>query len=152
MDEWVSIWLKEWINSNLTHFTVFSEMLLPSRVFFSEIAHPVPGLEAYADPAGVPGRERPHHHHHLLLPRLLQRVRDQVHARLRTQVRLLCSAPLWLGRARFFTLGLFFGMISDFFLLRLCHFCMTFQCRFIWWLVSKKWPLYYTQEIPSRHG
>ena len=52
----------------------------------SEIPRAVPRQQADAHPAGELGRQRPHHHGHLLLPGLLQRVGDQVHPHVRTEV------------------------------------------------------------------
>ncbi len=53
---------------------------------FAEVARAVPGQQADAHPAGVVGRQRAHHDGHLRVARLVQRVRDQVHAALRPEV------------------------------------------------------------------
>ena len=62
---------------------------------FADEAHSVPRQQADSNPARVARRQRAHRHRHLLVARLLQRVRDQVHAALRTKVRHRRRRSVW---------------------------------------------------------
>ena len=88
-----------------------------ARWFFSEIPRAVPRQQADAHPAGEFGRQRPHHHGHLLLPCLLQWVRNQIHSHVWTEVSGLtwilfqssvawCAAKYWQTRLGLWLLGL----------------------------------------------